>query len=547
MKHLALAAFTVVALHAPAAAQAQALAGRVLDDDTRRPVAGALVELVRPDSSRVEAVLSGPDGRFVFGGGHDRGLAARVRRLGYRTVVVPIAPAVERGERPLEILLPVEAIELDPLVATGSGRCQVDPRRGAETALLWDQARKVLETTALIHERRLLRYQAVRYVRQLDPARRSLFEERLEVSVLDEPFRSPPARDLADNGFVRADGDETIYYMPDPPVILSDDFLERHCFYVAVQNGPLGRLVGLAFEPVSAGGSPDVAGVLWLDGSTAELRYLEYDYVGLRDEAEDVAGGRAEFELLEGGEWVVRRWVITMPILTEQDRFLGLGTRRVLAGVREEGGEILEAVTPDGRRASRPGPHSVVGRVRDPDTGRPLAGAVVHLSGTGRITPADPDGGFTFDGLSRGRYLATFTHPLLDTLGAYPPGQAFELPRPDEVLLLTFPGREALLAEACPDLRSSSMGTLTGTVTDPDGDAVAGAALRLVQTTSRDRIVTHQGRTDERGRYRLCDVPIGSPLILEVARDGDDAVQVPFELPSGGFARADVRLERAPF
>ncbi|MFQ5691006.1 MAG: hypothetical protein ACE5HQ_12130 [Gemmatimonadota bacterium] len=134
------------------------------------------------------------------------------------------------------------------------------------------------------------------------------------------------------------------YYAPDAGVLLSDEFLATHCLSVT-ENG--GRWIGLRFDPVPDREVADVAGVLWLDRSTRELKRLEYTYTRLRQflrrnvlpplvadiydrawpdrrvslyriplSGQDCCGGSLEFERLWNGAWITRRWEIRTPYLS---------------------------------------------------------------------------------------------------------------------------------------------------------------------------------------------------------------------------------------
>ena len=86
------------------------------------------------------------------------------------------------------------------------------------------------------------------------------------------PFESRPAEDLIENGFVQRDGRDFLYYAPDASVLLSDAFLDTHCFKMVASRNEEG-LVGLGFEPTGDEKSvPDIQGTMWLHPETAELQ-----------------------------------------------------------------------------------------------------------------------------------------------------------------------------------------------------------------------------------------------------------------------------------
>ena len=70
-------------------------------------------------------------------------------------------------------------------------------------------------------------------------------EEQRREGYMLTPFESLPADSLVHYGFVQSDGRDQMYYAPDAGVLLSDPFLDTHCFRLA--SGREG-LVGLAFS-----------------------------------------------------------------------------------------------------------------------------------------------------------------------------------------------------------------------------------------------------------------------------------------------------------
>ncbi|MGP0020220.1 MAG: TonB-dependent receptor [Candidatus Sulfotelmatobacter sp.] len=82
--------------------------------------------------------------------------------------------------------------------------------------------------------------------------------------------------------------------------------------------------------------------------------------------------------------------------------------------------------------------------------------------------------------------------------------------------------------------------SITGTVTDPSGAAVAGAK---VTTTSAERGITYTAMTNDSGLYRLSDLPVGT-YDLKVEKSGFAVVSYPaFVLSVNQVARLDAKLK----
>ena len=91
-----------------------------------------------------------------------------------------------------------------------------------------------------------------------------LSEERsLNRSFLLAPYVSRPADSLTAEGFAHIAPDTSVYWAPDAEVLLSDPFLDTHCFRLRTNVHHAPGLIGLAFEPVSWRAVPDIGGTLW--------------------------------------------------------------------------------------------------------------------------------------------------------------------------------------------------------------------------------------------------------------------------------------------
>lgn len=495
---------------------AQMIRGRFVEEGSEAPVVGGFVTLLDGTGARLAGVLSQDGGRFLVrypGAGEYR---LRGERIGFESV--------ERilrldGEEGVDVVLraPSRAIRLEGIVASADRRCRVRPGAGEAAAVLWEEARKALGAVDIEAPGTPLPVQIISWERDLDP--RSLLvrreERRVKQGFALDPIRSLPAEDLARNGFIRAnpDGSHT-YYGPDMQVLLSDPFLDGHCFRVETGGSDEEGMVGLAFEPVERS-LPDIRGTLWLDRETAELRYLEYGYTRYPWPLEDdrSLGGRVEFDQRGDGRWFVRRWWIRMPQVGVSP---GAMRRAVtLQGIREGGSEVVDA-RPDGGWQIPSLRGSLEGVVTDATRLRPLGGARVYVSGTGFATETAPDGRFRIEGLRPGVYGVSFTHLRADELGHTPGLEEVEVRAGEAAELALEVPMSALTDDPCND---GSAGVVWGTVRHPDtGGAVPGAHVAAAWSTfavqgdwARSGIQQSphvaEARADHRGIFRICGLP----------------------------------------
>ncbi|MBV9110767.1 MAG: carboxypeptidase regulatory-like domain-containing protein, partial [Gemmatimonadetes bacterium] len=257
----------------PARVAAQVVTG-VLAEADGRPVEQVLVALVDSAGHQRAAALTDGAGAFTIRAPAAGRYSLRAERIGYATVTSP-AFALREGEtRTQRLTASGRPVMLQALRVTAAGRRCSGPALGsAETATLWEEARKALNATAYAEHAGIVRYDVLRWMRDTDArSGRVLHDERRMItSTAERPFVSAPAEELSRRGYVRrVEGDSTMYWGPDAEVMLSDAFLNDHCFHVETAPDP--ALVGLAFEPVRGRPVADLAGTLWLDRRTAELR-----------------------------------------------------------------------------------------------------------------------------------------------------------------------------------------------------------------------------------------------------------------------------------
>ena len=538
----------------PTSAVAQTVVGTVLEAETNRPLGGAFVVLEDTTGARQAAVLADSAGRYLIRAprpGRYRLLGQLIGYADTRTSVLDV-PAGATVRHDLRV--PVRAISLDGIRAEVGQRCHRSVRGGAETARLWEEARKALEITHWTERREVLHYRITEHRGELDAASLRVLdlEETVRRGIFDRsPYRSIPAARLAAEGYVQwssADG-HWDYYGPDAAVLLSDSFLDTHCFRVHPESDE--ERVGLAFEPVAGRDVPEIEGVLWLDRATAELETLDFHYTELpfpHDHWPQV-GGHVAFERLATGTWIVRSWHIRMPKKLERRRSVtGDYGGLTLRTVHEVGARILEVRTADGRTLSEARGATLHGVVES-EAGagaKPVAGARIALPATGHATRSTDDGVYRLQGLPAGTFTVRASHPALERLGGEPfaadvtltEGRARRLPiRLDLASLARASCRASGSTPADPVI-------VAGTVRAPDSTAaVPGAIVRVFTDRGERRVVA-----DSSGSYALC---IEHPRRLELGATGPGTVFSPpasldlvrLPEPSGVLVEADLYID----
>lgn len=201
------------------------------------------------------------------------------------------------------------------------------------------------------------------------------------------------------------------------------------------------------------------------------------------------------------------------------------------------------------------------------DTTRSPVGATLEAT---RLAPepmlqfqvhADERGSFHFDSLPPGEYALHATTPLLDSL---------ELALPDRALTIAaatvtradigLPGGASLRDALCPGAElGPGKGVVAGHASDADsGEPLVGATVAVswnelvvdratLKATVEERVAA--GTTRDRGEFRLCGVPTGAVISLQLQR-GDTVgaeVRVTIADDEGAIARdLSMSLGRAP-
>lgn len=476
------------------------------DGISRRPLVGALLSLRDTRGVPVARVLADDRGRGVLKAPAPGRFVARADAIGYRGVTSEPFDLAAGASPAVALTLEPAPLGLNELVV-GSERkavCRLDARTGGATSRLWEEARKALTSTSIVASSPSV-IEIASYERRLDLSGTVVTEDRaVRQTGSVKPFVSADPEDLHRNGWVQTRPDGVWYFGPDADLLLSDQFLNDHCFRIEM---PRDGLVGLSFEPHRDRDKSDVNGTLWLDAQSLELRRLEFGFIGvtLPPEARGI-GGLVEFTRHPTGAWYVQRWKIRMPTFT---RILkAVGARDTLTGYREAGGEASLIAA---GRPVRPGATTVQGTVFDSVAGKPLAGVAVTLGG-GRADTTDAAGRYLIESAGVGTYLVTFDHPRFVALGLGQLRAAASLRRgvADTVDLAT-PSAATLFRRLCPADSTPDLGAVFGIVLD----SATGAPIERSVVTLRvsGGLTMRSTPTDAR-------TPGGSGLRVSVVQDG---------------------------
>ncbi|MDE2794971.1 MAG: carboxypeptidase-like regulatory domain-containing protein [Gemmatimonadota bacterium] len=526
----------------PIHADAQTVRGRLLDPDGVTGLGSAMVVLEDRNGTEVERALSRNNGLFQLTAPAPGSYRLRAERIGYATTHTDFFDLAAGETITQNIVAAVQAITLEGIEAGGERKCTVRPAEGLAVTRVWEEARKALSAAAWTQERGYYQYEMMNVNRRLEPeSRKVLGEERsYNRGYMQAPYVSRPADSLVNGGFARITPRESLYWAPDAEVLLSDPFLDTHCFNLRTDAEEAPGLIGLSFEPVPGRRLPDIGGTLWLDLSTSRLERLDFTYRNLnlpRTILTSGIGGTLEFEALPNGTWIVNSWRIRMPKAGMGTNLISGGGTAVLQEIIVQGGDVIRV-------------HGNEGTVLEADDlGGGIAGVIldtlraglpnarVFVEGTGIESFTDPDGKFQLAGLEPGVYSVTFSHPYLEPYAYTPePFEVEVLADTDTPAQISFtaPTVARIIRGLCRDVERpestvslgqevQANGILVGRVTDSGGDPVPNASVRIlsgqfdvggpVLRMDRGGVIVS---TNESGYYRACWMPVDSPLDVAV-------------------------------
>jgi hypothetical protein len=464
-------------------------------------------------------------------------------------------------------------VHLDAVVVTGASHCRADPAAAPELVAAWEEVRRALTLSDLAGRDGAESFE-LRVTSRIMTGRGEVAgytrRARLRARAV-QPWTAPPAERLAGRGWVERAGDSLLHHGPSVATLLSDEFVGTHCFSL-VRDG--GR-VGIAFAPTPGRATPDVAGTIWLDAGSSELRRVDFTFTNVADSLGNGAppDGTLEFERLPTGRWYIRRWSLRVPIMAlsvadpddpdaEWERRRRRRARsRMDEPFRESVGEAV--VLAPGAPADRAGAAIVAGVVVDSTSGEPLSGVQVLAPGA-LVVETDAAGRYALEigdaPDAPTDHAITFVHPTFAELGLRSTSRVATL-RAGTTARVDFgvPSVASLLAASCPldasardAAGASRVGMLVGTVLDADGAPVEGstveaewapdgAAVPIGDEAAVAQLRATTARAD--GGFHLCPLPLGREVVLRALRDGAAVAETRIVLPATGLARYTLVVE----
>jgi len=573
-------AFATIGLALPVSSAAlQTVSGTVRGTDSLEPVVGAFVSLLGVDGQLVDASFSTATGQFVTSSpvaGRFQVLVEQIGLSDWRSDWLDL----DRGEHlTLRVELERKPIALTSLDVQIVQSCVDDLREAPELATVWDEVRKALETARWAERQDQLSFSLTEFQRTLEPKRLATREisSRQRARVRFPPFKSKTPEQLAIDGYALIDRDSAVYYAPDVAALLSQSFQNTHCFGLASGEIDERPTVGITFKPRSGVRTVDIAGTIWLDQETAELRTVELRYENLRlppGADRRLVGAQLTFARIPAGPFYVRDWWIRFPIsarvLTPGQFTTAAGRPPLLVAYQENGGTVTNVLL-NGRPAVEWAGASVRGTVFDSVAGAPLRNAQVSLRSWAdavRFAPIDRSrvtrlsaftdsaGVFEIAGVRPGDYAIRLEHPMLSAARIRPGERKVVITGAESVSIpLALPSQESLHARLCPKVRSGAgTGVAVGFARRVEtGVPVAGVQVRAHWSTqhisvnvtgavvsSRSRFVEETSDAD--GRFVLCGIPIGETVTL-IAGGGETGVPIDAQAL---FVWEDVPVEENP-
>lgn len=315
------------------------------------PVAGALVALLDARDSIVAEGLSTESGRRMLRAPPGT-YRVRARRIGFLPYISPPVVLPREGELVLAVETP--RVVLQSIVVNSRSQCKRSDKGQDALGVVWDEIDKALRASQLTIDDLKGFGQALTYRTQVGPNGAVVSTDTTFHQIREtRPFGAIDPVTLATGGYVLGDAYQGWqYFAPDEVVLRSDEFASTHCFRLVRERDRRGE-IGVAFEPVPERRLTEIAGVLWVDERTAELREIIFRFVNAGVFSQFDAGGFTRFTRVPSGAWLVSNWQLRVPLLTMR-RTPYSGEQFSIVGYAENGGGILASNRPAAKIADTP-------------------------------------------------------------------------------------------------------------------------------------------------------------------------------------------------
>lgn len=560
---------------------AQEVLIEVVELTNGKPIVGANVSLVDEHGMSLAGNFSDQGGHTILRAPNPGLYTVRADRVGYdswSSVQLHVVATQIRVRVGLAVTRSPQLV-----IPKSEAACQSLSPAGSAAGDLWVEIKKALTASALTEAQGLVPLDVDLYERSLD--------RNLEIVGQRTERRTRIARrpavgiswDQVDSTRRSAVAGGDVYRAPDAATLVSDDFVKSHCYAAIRGYGPETGLNGLEFKPAKVGSQPELTGVLWIDPKVNVLRSLNFDYVNLPVPLRVArTSGRLEFQQLAGGQWIVPRWYIRMPRVS-QVRSAEAGApailRDTLLGFQEVGGTSRPAGTkdtssiagapgsmatadsatvnsnqPDASTASAPR-SLITGMVYDSTSGHGLKDVLVYTGG----------GKFRTTTNAAGRYeLATdvsltdtlvFEHPRVRLFRVADQMRPISLPSGAHgEANLVLPSYKTLRAKFCGqnETGTEAQGMAAGYVRDAAGNPVANAHVwatwqvlwmqqngRLVSTNQQRTVETDTGGD---GSYLMCGFARGTQITGKVGMAGRATLEESLVIPPSLVLEHDFRF-----
>jgi Carboxypeptidase regulatory-like domain len=198
----------------------------------------------------------------------------------------------------------------------------------------------------------------------------------------------------------------------------------------------------------------------------------------------------------------------------------------------------------------------IVGTVFDSLSQHGLSGAMVRIvraddPSVGRSATTDALGGFKYDSVPAGTWLASFLHPVLDSLRLEPGMVRIDITEAGAVSVpLAIPSARTLVALSCRVPVAADMGVIVGDVRRAGDDApLVGATVEVMWpewVLQKGRMVTDQrirtASTDSLGHFAVCGAPSAGTMRAIAWSGADTSGAVELSTTDAGYSIVDFAI-----